>query len=131
MEQYSPAELSELFLQGASFIELQFQFWIWITFATIVAAFVAGERLTPKLRYLVAALYVLAVMTLIRRSTVMGWAIASIAEHLQESEAIIFPIFSMDIFITRYMLWIIGTIAAVYFLLTAGGRKTNTSESLK
>jgi hypothetical protein len=129
MDQYSAAELSELFLQGASFIELQFQFWIWITFATIVAAFVAGERLTPALRYVIAALYVLAVITLYRRSVFMGAAIAPIAEHLQQSEATIFPLFSLDMFVTRTMLWIVGTVAAVYFLLTSGGRKKHTTES--
>ena len=45
MEQYSPAELSELFLQAQALIDTQFQYWMSITFAVVVAGFVAGERL--------------------------------------------------------------------------------------
>ena len=60
MEQISSADLLNLVLAQRSSIDLQFQFWLTITFAVIVASFIAGRRLVPKLRMLAAVLYVLA-----------------------------------------------------------------------
>ena len=41
----------------------QFQNWLTITFATIVASFAARNKLSKKMKYLVTALYVLASLT--------------------------------------------------------------------
>ena len=119
MDQYSPAELSALFMQGASFIETQFQFWIWTTFATVVAGFVAGDRLTLRFRYLVAMLYVLAAWTLLRRSQVMAAAMLQITDTLDEAGATIFPLFGPEILLPKAIVFFLGTVAAVYFLLAS------------
>lgn len=55
----TPDLLNALMTQRAS-IDLQFQFWLTITFAAIVAGFVAGDRLSPALRRFAAVLYLLA-----------------------------------------------------------------------
>ena len=60
MDQISNSDLLQLVLQQRSSIDLQFQFWLSITFAVIVASFTAGSRLVPKLRSLTALLYLLA-----------------------------------------------------------------------
>lgn len=60
MDQIPTSDLLNLLLTQRASIDLQFQFWLSITFAVIVAGFVAGRRLDLKLRLLAAALYVLA-----------------------------------------------------------------------
>jgi hypothetical protein len=60
VEQISTSDLLSLLLTQRASIDLQFQFWLSITFAVIVAGFVAGRRLELKLRLLTAGLYLLA-----------------------------------------------------------------------
>jgi hypothetical protein len=60
MDQIPTADLLNLLLTQRASIDLQFQFWLSITFAVIVAGFIAGHRLDIKLRSLAAVLYVLA-----------------------------------------------------------------------
>lgn len=67
MDQFSPAELAELFHLRESVIDTQFQFWITITFATIVASFVGAKRLNRRLRASVALLYAIATVVMTSR----------------------------------------------------------------
>src|SRR5262245_32056257 len=60
MNEISNSDLLNLVLTQRSSIDLQFQFWLSITFAVVVASFTAGRRLVPKLRVLTCVLYVLA-----------------------------------------------------------------------
>ena len=55
MDQIPTSDLLSLLLTQRGSIDLQFQFWLSITFAVIVAGFVAGRRLDFKLRLLAAA----------------------------------------------------------------------------
>ncbi len=67
MNQIPTSDLLNLLLTQRTSIDLQFQFWLSITFAVIVAGFVAGRRLDLKLRLLAAVLYVLATAHLATR----------------------------------------------------------------
>ena len=67
MDEFSLAELAELLILEQSEINLQFEFWLTVTFAVIVASFVAGSRLVQKLRVAAAFLYVLAVIVFVSR----------------------------------------------------------------
>ncbi len=118
MEQYSPAELSELFLQAQALIDTQLQYWMSITFAVVVAGFVAGKRLTLRLRCIVGVLYALATFTLLIRMMTTGEDAVAIANTLQESGSIIFHT-GPSIIISRLLLFGLGTIAALYFLLVS------------
>jgi hypothetical protein len=64
MEQIPTPDLLNALLAQRASIDLQFQFWLTITFAVIVAGFVAGERLGRGLRRLAALLYLLATVHL-------------------------------------------------------------------
>ena len=119
MDQYSPAELSDLFLQAMALNDTQFQYWITITFAVVVAGFVAGERLTRKLRYAVVVLYLLATLTLGLRVLNAGTPAFAIAEALEESGALIFPVIGWEVIVSRVLYVGFGTILAVYFLLAS------------
>ena len=118
MEQYSPAELSELFLQAQALIDTQFQYWMSITFAVVVAGFVAGKRLTLRLRCIVGVLYALATFTLLIRTMTTGADAVAIANTLQESGSIIFHT-GPSIILSRLLLFGLGKIAALYFLLVS------------
>ena len=50
MNDMSTSDLLNLVLTQRGNIDLQFQFWLTITFAVIVAAFSAGDRLDRRLR---------------------------------------------------------------------------------
>ena len=67
MDQVPTSDLLNLLLAQRASIDVQFQFWLSITFAVIVAGFVAGRRLDLKLRLLAAVLYVLATAHLATR----------------------------------------------------------------
>jgi hypothetical protein len=67
MDQIPTSDLLQLLLTQRASIDLQFQFWLSITFAVIVAGFVAGRRLDLRLRLLAAVLYVLATVHLAAR----------------------------------------------------------------
>lgn len=63
----SEAELLQLFLNVNQDIDTQFQFWISITFAVLVASFVADERLSRFERVVVTVLYLCAATILLQR----------------------------------------------------------------
>jgi hypothetical protein len=61
------ADLFEIFLNVNQDIDTQFQFWISITFAVLVASFVADERLSRIERVVVTGLYLCAAAILLQR----------------------------------------------------------------
>lgn len=63
----SEADLLEIFLEVNQDIDTQFQFWISITFAVLVASFVADERLSRFERAVVTVLYLCAATILLQR----------------------------------------------------------------
>ena len=119
MDHYSPAELSELLLLAQGLIDTQFQYWITITFAMVVAGFAAGERLTQKLRYAVVTLYLLATLVLGGRSFVIASNADSLAEVLEQSNSQIFDL-GWGIGFARTLVYVLGTSVAIYFLLASG-----------
>lgn len=62
-------QLLDLYLEVTQDIDTQFQVWISITFAVLVASFVAGTRLSRGARVAIAALYVCAAVILYLRYT--------------------------------------------------------------
>ncbi len=60
MQQPTIAEIRELILLSEASIDYQIQFWLTVTFATIVASFAARNLLAPKLRALITSLYLTA-----------------------------------------------------------------------
>ena len=121
MNQFSAAELAELFFIREGTIDLQFQFWITITFSAIVASFVAGKHLSRRLRAVVALLYSLAVVVLISR-----WYYAAVQATLFSTQlaelgvTLGFPWITM---ISRVILVALGTTVALVFLLSKGLRE--------
>ena len=115
MDQIPTADLLSLLLTQRGSIDLQFQFWLSITFAVIVAGFVAGRRLDFKLRLLAAALYVLATAHLGTRWMYDGgvgerWVAVLVSRGVD----IGIPWVSVYL---RMAVMLLGTVSALVFLL--------------
>lgn len=115
MDQISTADLLSLLLTQRASIDLQFQFWLSITFAVTVAGFVAGRRLDFKLRSLAAVLYLLATAHLATRWMYDGgvgqrWVTVLVGRGVD----IGIPWVSVRL---RMAVMVLGTVSALVFLL--------------
>ena len=118
MDRISTDQYTEIYFQSMSIMDVQFQYWISITFAVIVAAFVTGRRVGRGLRCLMAMLYLLASLALaarfLRFDSIAQSALENLGDHAivdaLSSEGYLLPI-------SRILLYLLGTSAAVWFLL--------------
>jgi len=67
MDQVSVAELIQLLQNESVSIDMQFQLWITITSAVVIASFAARDNLSLSLRLFIASMYSLAVIALLVR----------------------------------------------------------------
>jgi hypothetical protein len=117
MDKYSYAELTEFFFLAQSAMDTQFQYWITVTFAAVVAGFIAGERLTRLVRILAATLYILASVVLFMRFIGSALTMVGIQEFLMEEDAFALAQFGLRLAPLRISLFLVGTAAALFFLL--------------
>ncbi len=110
-------------------INAQFELWLTITFAVIVASYFAGHRLPKSLQYLIATLYsltsVLLLLTLISAANrAAGYGILGL---LAEDPSV----FTWLIAPLRIGVWILGTITTVIFIFKANlaGNKLPDSDN--
>jgi hypothetical protein len=115
MDQYSNAELTEFIFLAYSSADTQFQYWITITFAVVVAGFVAGKRLAVSLRILIAVLYLLASAILAVRFQNSMITANTIRAMLLEADAYI--VTTTYLAPLRIGLFLLGSAAAVFFLI--------------
>jgi hypothetical protein len=116
MDQYSAAELTELWLMSQSEINAQFEFWLTVSFAVIVASFIGRKRLNRNLRFVVALLYSLAVIVFVSRwYYAVGEAQMFRAALLESGVALSTPWITA---IARVTLVALGTLTALIFLLS-------------
>jgi hypothetical protein len=120
MDQVPTAELVALVLTQRASIDLQFQFWLTITFGVIVAAFVAGPRLNYRLRILAAALYLLASAHLALRWMYDG-AVGERWVAVLVSRGVDIGIPWIAVYL-RVILMLLGTVSALVFLLATTRR---------
>jgi hypothetical protein len=116
MDQYSLAELTELYFLRESDLEIQFQFWLYVTFAAVVASFAAGRHLNKKLRYVTALLYALAVAVIATRWYYYSLDVLMFRTELEESGVELAV--AEPTYILRILLVALGTSAALMFMLS-------------
>ena len=115
MNDVSTSDLLNLVMTQRGNIDLQFQFWLTITFAVIIAAYSAGDRLDRRLRVMAAALYLLATVHLATRWIYDG-SVGSRWVNVLHARGIDFDIPWFAVY-TRMALMVLGTTAAVVFLV--------------
>jgi hypothetical protein len=118
-------QLLELFLEVNSDIDTQFQVWVSITFAVLVASFVAGGRLSRFARSGLAGLYLCAAAVLLIRYVRAGSYIGYVVELYAQYDIV--PPGALGVSgpagLLRIMLFTVGSaIAALSVLLPGLGR---------
>lgn len=114
MDNPTIAELLELILLSESSIDAQSQFWLTVTFATIVASFSARNILSDKLRALISLLYLTSTVVFASR-----W-------YYDAADILIYQAMLLELgyenasptvtAISRVVLMLIGTAATMYFI---------------
>jgi hypothetical protein len=118
MQEYSYAELTEFLFLAQSTMDTQFQYWVTLTFAAVVAAFLAGEALLSTVRILAAVLYLMASLVLILRFASAGLTTIGIRGFLDAANASVVNSFGLSVLpVLRMPLLIFGTVAVTYFLI--------------
>jgi hypothetical protein len=126
MNQIPSSDLLNLLLTQRASIDTQFQFWLSITFAVIVAGFVAGRSVNLKLRLLIAVLYVLATAHLATRWMYDG-AVGERWVKVLVSRGIDIGIPWHSVYL-RIAVMLLGTVSALVFLFRHDRRAGRAGE---
>ena len=114
MDELTIFELIELIRMNEEAMATQFQVWLSITFATIVAVFAGRELLNKPIKWLVTMLYLLASLATTASSIYLAEGNAKLAVILTERGAH----FSAPVFAgaTFFILFLAGVCTTVYFI---------------
>ena len=116
------AELRELILLSEASIDYQFQFWLTVTFAIILASFFARNLISGKLRHVIAFLYLLSTFVFASR---WYYKYLDLVQYGEMIEALGFEVLApIPTAIGRILLMAAGTLAATYFVYA----ETNTGD---
>ena len=117
-EKLNNEELIQLYDAVFANINTQFELWITITFAVIIASYVAGHRLERSLQYLIATLYTaVSLLLLLMLISAVSFAGSFNAFGIQAEQD---PLTVFIVFL-RVGVWILGTIATLVFIFRRGG----------
>lgn len=114
MDSLTSAELLELLLLSEAAVDYQVEFWLTVSFATIVASFAARHLLTERIRWLVSFLYLASTFVFVSRWYYNAWD-ALMYNEVLASRGIEMPVGYVS-GVARMILFLAGTIATVYFL---------------
>lgn len=114
MNDLSLYEALDLIRTNEAAISTQFQVWLTITFATIVAVFAGRSLLTGLIQWLVTLLYLLASLTILASCLYLAESNAQItALLLSRGAPVPAPLFAGASYLALY---IAGVVTTVYFV---------------
>ena len=121
-EELTNEELIQLYDVVTGSINAQFELWITITFAVIIASYLAGHRLARSLQYIIATLYT--AVSVLLYLMLLGAVQFSQQFDLNlgassESNVV------LSVVVLRTVVWILGTIATIVFVFK--GHKDDAS----
>jgi hypothetical protein len=122
-EELTNEELIQLYDVVTSSVNSQFELWITITFAVIIASYIAGHRLAKSLQYLVAILCT-SVSILLYLMLVGAVQFADQFDAVTAGKSIPGDLFAA-IAVLRTSVWVLGTIATIVFIFN--GHKDDVS----
>lgn len=122
-EELTNEELIQLYDVVTSSVNAQFELWLTITFAVIIASYLAGHRLASSLQYLIATLYAAV-------SVLLFLMLLGAVQFSQQFDTLNLGASSesnvvLAIVVLRISVWILGTIATIVFIFK--GHKDDTS----
>jgi hypothetical protein len=110
----STGEILQLMIEHEQFIDSQVEFWLTVTFATIVASFVGKSVLTKTMRRIATVLYLVASAVFVSRMLYEAQDLIGYIDMLEPRGVLINPPYLTAI--ARYILIILGVSATVYFV---------------
>lgn len=122
-EELTNEELIQLYDVVTGSVNAQFELWLTITFAVIIASYIAGHRLAKSLQYLIAILYT-AVSILLYLMLLGAVQFSAQFDAVTEGTSTAGDLVGA-IVVLRTSVWILGTIATIVFIFK--GRKDDAS----
>ena len=114
MDALTVAEALELIRINEEAMALQFQTWLTVTFATIVAVFAGRSLLTSTIKWLITILYLLASLSLVAMSLYLAESSVRLIDSLAARGAdVVSPLFAGVVFL---LLFVAGVSTTVYFI---------------
>jgi len=114
METLANSDLLELIVAQRQNVDSQFEFWLTITFAFVVAIFASKGRLPMQLKLFASFLYLLATVSLVGRYILEGFELTLLIDEAVErqliSEPMAWPV------MLRGLVVVLGAIGTLYFL---------------
>ena len=117
--EFTREEYIELLGHTTANVNSQFELWLTVTFAVIVASHLAGHRLSKGFQHLIATLYTaVSILLFLMLLGAVRTARSIIAEAIQDpwSDPVI-----MAISVLRLGVWILGTVATLVFIYKGSG----------
>lgn len=114
MDTLTVAEILELIRVNEEAMVKQFETWLTITFATIVAVFAGRHLLSRLMRWLVTLLYLLASLSVTAMSLYLAENNAQLTRLLEDrGVTLVAPVFAGSVF---FILFLVGVLTTVYFI---------------
>ena len=114
LEELTNEELIQLYDVVTSGISAQFELWITITFAVIIASYIAGHRLAKSLQYLIAALYTaVSVLLFLMLLGAVQFSLQFDRANLGISSG---NNLALAVALLRIAVWILGTFSTIVFI---------------
>ena len=123
MNEITVAELIELLQNESASIDMQFQLWITITSAVIIASFAARHHLSFWMRAFIAVMYTLASATIAFRYANDASQFVFLHNELR-IRGVDYPTF-IDLRTLRSLVFSFGTVATLVFMFIKPGSKTD------
>ena len=116
--QLTTEEAIELLALSVDNINQQFELWVTITFAVIVASYIAGHKLSRVFRIWFVTLYLMVSTLLFLMLASSGFTIQTlIAESPTPLGFDTSDSLSVVIIILRVLVWLVGSAVTVFFIL--------------
>jgi hypothetical protein len=117
-------ELIELLGATTANVNSQFELWLTVTFAVIIASHLAGHSLAKGLKHLIATLYTaVSILLFLMLFEALRTAAGILGESIQDYYGD--PV-RLSIAILRVGVWVLGTVATLVFIYKGGGRVDDT-----
>ena len=121
-------ELAQLMLALLAAVDAQFEFWLTVTFGVLVASFVAGARLSARLRWLLAFFYLWASVLFLTRYVAASVYLNSYVELAAQYEVPVLAPISPLAGRLRFALWVVGGLTTA-ILVVRGHRHKGEVEA--
>lgn len=122
MESISNAELLEIIVIAFSELEALFQYWLSVTFALLVASFVAKEYFSNNVRIIIGTLYTVSTAIAVYRYTILGVNGLMLVDELS-SRGVQWAGINVWVGGARVALIVLGSITTIWFLYSTGKPK--------